>query len=86
MKKIVFENSYQKCGGKTIPRLNLRISLDHKSKVLNSLNLLYDKVKTKSKLLKLSCRTLAFTLFKALNARILMENIYLVSIVLTDQI
>ena len=28
MKKIVFENSYQKCGGETIPRLNLRISLD----------------------------------------------------------
>ena len=50
IRNIFLEKSYTKCGGETIPRSfskksRLSISLDQKSKVLNSLFLLYDKLK-----------------------------------------
>ena len=51
MKNIVLEKPYIKCGRETIPRpfsqkSKLSISLDLKSKVLYSLFLLYDKLRT----------------------------------------
>ena len=51
MRNIFYEKSYAKCGGETILRLlsknsKLSISLDQQSKVLYSLLLLYDKLRT----------------------------------------
>ena len=51
MRNIFLENSYTKCGGETSPRsffekLKLIISLNHWSKVLYSLFLLYGKLRT----------------------------------------
>ena len=50
MRNIFVEKSYTKCAGETIPRplsknSKLRISLDQKRKVLNSLFLLYTNLR-----------------------------------------
>ena len=51
MRNILFEKSYTKCGGESIPRPfsknpKLSISLDRYCKILCSLSLLYAKLRT----------------------------------------
>ena len=71
MKNIFLEKSYAKCGRETSPRpfsktkTNLGISLDQQSKDLCSLFFLYLQVEGYQSILKLRCRSLAFTSFKA---------------------
>ena len=65
MNNIFLEKSCIKCGGETSPRLfpeklKLGMSLDQQSKVLYSLLLLYDNLKTQN-ITKLSYRPIAFT-------------------------
>ena len=60
------EKSYTKCGGETCPspfseKLKLSVFLDRLFKILYSLFLLYVHVEGYRKILKLSCRALAFT-------------------------
>ena len=68
MRNTFLEKSYTKCRGKTISRTfsrksELNISLDQQSKVLQSLLLLYTKLRAIN--IYGSCKPLAFTLHKA---------------------
>ena len=69
MKNIFLEKSYTKFGGENIPRpfckkSKLSISLDQSSKVLYSVFIVC-QVESYRNILKLSCRPLAFTSYKA---------------------
>ena len=71
MRNTFLEKSYVECCGETIPRpfkkSKLRKFLDQQSKVLYSLVFLYAKLRTID--LKLSCRPLAFTSYKAFSRK-----------------
>ena len=62
----LLEKLYTKCGGENSPtpfseKSKLSISLDQRCKVLYILRLLYVQVDYYRRILKLSCRPLAFT-------------------------
>ena len=70
MRNIFLEKPCTKCHREASPRpfykkSKLSISLDHQSKMLLSLFLLYVQLRVYQNILKLRCRPLAFTLYKA---------------------
>ena len=91
MRSIFLEKSYTKCGGKTSPRFcpkksQLSISPDQQYKVLYSLFSLYLQVEDYQNILKLECRPLAFTSYKASLKMIFEEKYFSLYVPLIDHI